>query len=55
VNTAFGEGRRGDVKERDSLQDLSVYRRIILKRVLEKPDGKLWTELTLILLTWRIG
>jgi len=36
----------GGVKERDHLQqDLSVYGRITLKQVLEKPDEKLWTGL----------
>ena len=35
----------GNLKERDSLEDLPVDGSIILKRILNKQDGRTWTGL----------
>ena len=36
----------GDLRERDHLEDLEVHRRIVLKWILKKWDGEVWTGLT---------
>ena len=38
----------GNLKERDSLEDLGVYERIILKWILRKQDATTWNGLTLL-------
>jgi hypothetical protein len=43
VHTAFW---RGDLRERDHLQDLGVDGRIILKLIFKKYDGEAWNGLT---------
>jgi len=36
---------RGNLQERDHLQDTGIESRVLLKLFLEKWDGRVWTEL----------
>jgi len=48
VHTGF---RWEDLRERDNLEDLGIYWKIILKSIFKKWDGETWTGFTCL----RIG
>jgi hypothetical protein len=51
VRTKF---ERGCLKERSHLEGLGIDRRIILKWILKKENGRVWTGL-IWLMTWTSG